>query len=78
MKRFFLLILILISTNSIAQKLSRSEKKIVTIIEQNNNEAIRFLEKVVNINSGSMNHDGVKEVGMVFKEQLENIGFGKI
>lgn len=58
-----------------AQKLSRTEKKIVSTIEQNNTEAIDFLEKVVNINSGTLNAKGVKEVGMVFKGAFDQIGF---
>ncbi|NVN17697.1 M20/M25/M40 family metallo-hydrolase [Muricauda sp. HICW] len=58
-----------------AQKLSRTEKKIVSTIEQNNTEAIDFLEKVVNINSGTLNAKGVKEVGMVFKDAFDQIGF---
>jgi len=58
-----------------AQKLSRTEKKIVSTIEKNNSEAIDFLEKVVNINSGTLNAKGVKEVGMVFKDAFDQIGF---
>ena len=58
-----------------AQKLSRTEKKIVATIEKNSDEAISFLEKVVNINSGTLNTEGVKEVGMVFKDAFDHIGF---
>ncbi len=58
-----------------AQKLSRTEKKIVKTIAQNNTDAIAFLKKVVNINSGTLNAKGVKEVGMVFKDAFENINF---
>ena len=58
-----------------AQKLSKVERKLVKTIEANNPEAIDFLEKVVNINSGTLNAKGVKEVGMVFKDAFENINF---
>lgn len=58
-----------------AQKLSRAEKKLVKTVEENNDEAIAFLEKVVNINSGTLNLKGVKEVGMVFKDAFEGIDF---
>ncbi|RIV46867.1 M20/M25/M40 family metallo-hydrolase [Flagellimonas pelagia] len=58
-----------------AQKLTRTEKKIVATIEKNSDEAISFLEKVVNINSGTLNAEGVKEVGMVFKDAFDHIGF---
>lgn len=60
---------------SSAQKLSKKEKKILTSIENNNAEAISFLEKVVNINSGTLNAKGVKEVGMVFQQAFDNIDF---
>ena len=68
---FFLCITISVS----AQKLSRAEKKIVKTIEVNNAEAIQFLKDVVNINSGTMNHEGVKKVGEVFGKAFEDIGF---
>ncbi|UJH66656.1 M20/M25/M40 family metallo-hydrolase [Allomuricauda sp. SCSIO 65647] len=58
-----------------AQKLSRAEKRIIASVEKNNAGAISFLEKVVNINSGTLNAAGVKEVGAVFGEAFENIGF---
>ncbi|MCL6265031.1 M20/M25/M40 family metallo-hydrolase [Flagellimonas myxillae] len=58
-----------------AQKLSRTEKKIVNTVTKNNGDAINFLEKVVNINSGTLNLTGVKEVGMVFKDAFEGINF---
>jgi glutamate carboxypeptidase len=46
-----------------------------TRVSANNEEAIHFLEKVVNINSGSLNLEGVKKVGAVFSEGFEAIGF---
>lgn len=66
---------LLFSNLSIAQKLTRTEKKILKTIETNNNEAITFLKKVVNINSGTMNHAGVKEVGAVFRDAFDRINF---
>lgn len=67
--------LLLLTSMTFAQNLSNEEAKILNSIETNNAEAIEFLKKVVNINSGSMNHAGVKEVGMVFKEAFDNINF---
>ncbi len=58
-----------------SQKLTRVEKKVLTTIEKNNAEAVSFLEEVVNINSGTLNTKGVKEVGMVFRNALEAIDF---
>ena len=58
-----------------AQRLTKNEKKIVKNIEQNNAEAISFLEKVVNINSGTLNLKGIEKVGKEFATAFEEIGF---
>lgn len=58
-----------------AQKLSRTEKKIVTKVNSYEQEAIDFLEKVVNINSGTMNLEGVKAVGQEFNDAFQAIDF---
>ena len=58
-----------------SQKISTTELKIIKTIEINNEEAINFLEKIVNINSGTMNHIGVKQVGMVFRDAFDEIDF---
>ena len=58
-----------------AQKLSSKEKKIVRLVEKNHADAIAFLEEVVNINSGTMNAEGVKKVGEVFRQGFDEIGF---
>ena len=58
-----------------SQKISTTELKIIKTIEINNEEAINFLEKIVNINSGTMNHNGVKQVGMVFRDAFDQIDF---
>ena len=58
-----------------AQQLSRKERKLLNTVERNNAEAIAFLEKVVNINSGTLNKKGVEEVGQVFGAAFEEIGF---
>ena len=59
----------------LSQKISTTELKIIKTIETNNEEAISFLEKIVNINSGTMNHKGVKQVGMVFRDAFDEIDF---
>lgn len=70
-----LVILTVFTTISIAQKISRTEKKILENVGKNHEEAIDFLEKVVNMNSGTMNLDGVREVGAEFDVALKAIGF---
>jgi len=58
-----------------AQKLNRTEKKIIKKVELLNIESINFLEKVVNINSGTLNKKGVREIGNIFNEEFKSIGF---
>lgn len=71
----FLLLSTFLIGNIYSQKLSKTEKKILQEVANNNDEAILFLEKVVNINSGTLNIAGVKEVGAIFSEEFKNIGF---
>lgn len=55
--------------------LSATEKKIVKSVMKNNEEAIGFLEKVVNVNSGSLNLKGVRQVGSMFDEAFKSLDF---
>ena len=57
-----------------AQNLSKKEIEIISLVKKNNNAAIKLLEEAVNINSGTMNLEGVKEVGMLFKDQFDQLG----
>lgn len=74
-KLLLTLFAVLLLTGVNAQKLSKNEKRIVKSIEQNNAEAISFLEKVVNINSGTLNLKGVEKVGKEFATAFTDIGF---
>lgn len=64
----------LFATNAYSQELSEKEKQIVSIVESYNNESIAYLEKVVNINSGTLNLQGVREVGEVFSDSFKEVG----
>lgn len=57
-----------------AQKLSKEEKKILEIIHKNHPQAVEMLEKAVNINSGTLNVEGVREVAKIFDEAFRKIG----
>ena len=61
--------------SSYGQRLSRTEKKIVEKVKAMDEASIDFLEKVVNINSGTMNLAGVKKVGDEFSTAFQTIGF---
>ncbi|WP_324671824.1 M20/M25/M40 family metallo-hydrolase [Hymenobacter sp. GOD-10R] len=58
-----------------AQKLTATEKKIVATVQQNMPQSEKLLVQVVNINSGTLNVKGVREVGDIFRKQFDAIGF---
>jgi glutamate carboxypeptidase len=58
-----------------APPLSANERKLVTYIDAHNAEGLALLERVVNINSGTQNHEGVREVGRIFRSELDALGF---
>lgn len=65
----------MLATSAAAAELSPEEQAIVANVGAAFDEELAFLEKVVNINSDSMNHDGVKAVGAAFAEEFAAIGF---
>lgn len=63
------------STFSGAQQLSPVEQNIVKTADAENPDAIKLLERLVNINSGTMNLDGVRAVKDILQPQLDALGF---
>ena len=55
--------------------LNKNEREIVKQVKQNMPQALKEIEQAVNINSGSLNIEGVKKVGALASEQLKAIGF---
>jgi glutamate carboxypeptidase len=55
--------------------LTSEEQRLVAAVDDGNARALALLERVVNINSGSMNFAGVRAVGDVFRAELEGLGF---
>lgn len=75
-KSALLLILVFVSIFSFAQqKLTKDEQKLIELIDKNYKETLALLEEVININSGSLNKEGVREVGRVFEREFQKIGF---
>jgi glutamate carboxypeptidase len=58
-----------------AQRLSPEEQQIASYIDAHQAEQVALLEKVVNVPSATENLAGVKQVGAIFKAQLEALGF---
>lgn len=55
--------------------LSTNERAVARAVDSHNAEALALLEKIVNINSGTMNVAGVRRVSDVLRPQLESLGF---
>lgn len=56
-------------------KLSADERAIVRAVDAHGPEALALLERIVNINSGTMNFPGVRAVGDVLRTELDSLGF---
>lgn len=58
-----------------ASKLSPIEQSITRAVDTHNASAVALLERLVNINSGTMNFAGVRAVGDLLRIQLDSLGF---
>lgn len=58
-----------------AQNLSAEEKGLVDYINSHMVQTMQLLEKLVNINSGTLNVSGVKKVGDILRKEFNGIGF---
>jgi glutamate carboxypeptidase len=59
-----------------AQRGAPDETRTITAyIDAHNAEALTLLERLVNINSGTHNFDGVREVGRIIRTELDGLGF---
>lgn len=68
-------LIILSYTISCAQKIAAEEQRIIDYIDANIEDAIALLEKTVNVESPTENLAGVKQVGIIFKNEFESLGF---
>jgi glutamate carboxypeptidase len=55
--------------------LSADERALAAHVDRLNAEGLALLERVVNINSGTQNFEGVREVGRVFRAEFDALGF---
>jgi glutamate carboxypeptidase len=78
-KRTISVLLLLAATTSLGAQqtstLSPDERRLTEHIDTINAEGLKLLEQVVNINSGTQNFAGVREVGKVFQQEFEALGF---
>ncbi|MUU77790.1 M20/M25/M40 family metallo-hydrolase [Winogradskyella endarachnes] len=54
---------------------NKRENKIIKAVDKHSKEAIELIKTSVNINSGTMNFEGVMKVGALFKKELDQLGF---
>lgn len=66
---------LLVSWSCFSVELSQPETKIVEEIRRQLPRALTDLEIVVNINSGTLNVEGVQQVGQIFKGYFDELGF---
>ncbi len=58
-----------------AQGLSGAERRIAVAVDAGVADATALLEHTVNINSGSLNLEGVRRVGRLFRTEFDRLGF---
>lgn len=79
--RYFLLTLVCLlftayaGTSTAAQTLDANETAIVAWSEAHTAEAIDLLARLVNINSGTLNQQGVQDVGAILRTELDALDF---
>lgn len=61
-------------STGLSQTLSPDEKKIIDYIDKHQSDEIALIESIVNIESPTEDHPGVRAVGTVLRKELESIG----
>lgn len=75
MKKIILAAAFAIVSSGANAAISAEEQAVKDAVAARADEAVQFLETIVNIGSGTMSHDGVKAVGAEFSGALAALGF---
>ena len=76
MKEIFLsMVFAAIFCRSMAQTLSKTEKKIVANVDADMPATLLLLKESVDINSGTFNISGVRKTGELYAKELQALGF---
>ncbi len=70
-----LLLLTVLASDSTAQSLSSTDKKITASVDAALPATLELLKESVNINSGTFNLEGVKQTGALYAKALSALGF---
>jgi glutamate carboxypeptidase len=71
---FRVALLVALAVMQPAGRLTSDERSLASFIDAHNGESLALLERVVNINSGTQNFEGVRDVGRVFSDELAKLG----
>jgi glutamate carboxypeptidase len=74
-KRLLLFGLLAAITLSAHAQLSPTERQLTDYVDAHIDASIRLLSNTVNINSGTLNIEGVKKVGALYSHELQQLGF---
>lgn len=72
MRKLTLLLFIISSVCAFAQ--TSKEKKIVSAVNEHNDYYTELLKQIINMNSGTMNFEGVQKVGAVLRKEFDKLG----
>ena len=79
LSRIALVAACLVGSHAFAQPgtaaLSADERAVVRYVDADNARALALLQRIVDINSGTMNFAGVRRVGDVLRAELDSLGF---
>jgi glutamate carboxypeptidase len=75
MKRIVGFALLAFAAAGAQAQLSDTEQRIVAAVKQRSPQALELLERSARINSGTLNPEGVREVGGIFRAELDGLGF---
>lgn len=65
----------LLAASPVSAELSTSEAAIAAAVDENRGDVEAFLEDIVNVNSGTLNLQGVTRLGEMVRGELEPLGF---
>jgi glutamate carboxypeptidase len=71
----FLFASLAVHIHALAQSLSRPEQQMVQAIEAQKTESIALLERLVNVNSGTLNSPGVRSIYDMLAPRFQALGF---
>lgn len=74
MRIFVILLLIIASSIKTVAQLDKKEIAIANQVEAYNQEYTELLKEIININSGTMNFEGVKKVGATLRAEFDKLG----